>query len=158
MCERGRARVVICGRCISLICKIDPVLGAVTTESAVEVDASVSPSCATGVSNHFTGLRCFSLTESKQIGHRTHLLSDMFKYCSIHAKQKTWISLQHTHWRYCKLLTCPHFVMRGAVGGERQIGQVVSPSPCVGKSPLAAACAIADDRGIITCMMSCHWK
>jgi hypothetical protein len=55
-------------------------------------------------------------------------------------------------------LTCPHFVMRGAVGGERQIGQVVCPSSRPNRSPLAAADANADDRGMITCNISCHWK
>lgn len=40
--------------------------------------------------------------------------------------------------------------MRGAVGGERQIGHVVSPSPCPDESPVAEAEASAEERGMIT--------
>lgn len=55
-------------------------------------------------------------------------------------------------------LTCPHLVMRGAVGGARQIGHVVWPSSWANRSPLAAAVAKADDLGTMTCKMSGHWK
>src|SRR5260221_9213774 len=49
--------------------------------------------------------------------------------------------------------------MRGAVGGERQIGHVMFPSSCKGLSPPpAAAAASAELRGMITCSISCHWK
>lgn len=54
--------------------------------------------------------------------------------------------------------TCPHFVILGAVGGARQIGQDVNPSSWDMVSPLAAALAIAEVRGIIIWRMSCHWK
>jgi len=61
--------------------------------------------------------------------------------------------------RRIRRLTCPHLVMRGAVGGERQIGQFVCPSSCEGLSPPpAAAAASAELRGMITCSISCHWK
>lgn len=54
-------------------------------------------------------------------------------------------------------LTCPHFVIRGAVGGERHMGHVVYPSSWVHSLPLAAE-VNADERGMITWSMSCHWK
>ncbi len=61
--------------------------------------------------------------------------------------------------RRIRRLTCPHLVMRGAVGGERQIGQVVCPSSCKELlPPPAAAAASAELRGMIICSMSCHWK
>lgn len=52
-------------------------------------------------------------------------------------------------------LTCPHFVILGAVGGDRHIGHVVKPSS---SSLPAEAEASADDRNIITWRISCHWK
>ena len=61
--------------------------------------------------------------------------------------------------RRIRRLTCPHLVMRGAVGGERQMGQVVYPSSLEELSPPpAAAAASAELRGMIICSMSCHWK
>jgi hypothetical protein len=55
-------------------------------------------------------------------------------------------------------LTCPHLVMRGHTGGERQIGHVVRPSSREMVSPSVKADAMTDERGIMTCKMSCHWK
>ena len=46
--------------------------------------------------------------------------------------------------------TCPHFVILGAVGGERQIGQVVNPSSWDADSPFELAEAIAEVRGTMT--------
>lgn len=60
--------------------------------------------------------------------------------------------------RICGQLTCPHFVIRGAVGGERHIGHVVWPSTSTDSSPGAVTDANADERGMITCKISCHWK
>lgn len=53
-------------------------------------------------------------------------------------------------------LTCPHFVMRGAVGGDKQIGQVVFPSSCPMMFPFDATDASAEERGMIICKISCH--
>lgn len=61
-----------------------------------------------------------------------------------------------THLR--PLLTCPHFVIRGALGGDKHIGHVVKPSSLLSRSELADVDASADDRGMITWRISCHWK
>jgi hypothetical protein len=61
-------------------------------------------------------------------------------------------------WMPGRRLTCPHLVIRGAVGGERQIGHVVCPSSWLNDTAPAAADASADERGMMTCNMSCHWK
>ena len=53
-------------------------------------------------------------------------------------------------------LTCPHFVIRGAVGGDKQIGHVVVPSSRRAADPLADA--EAEERGTMICKISCHWK
>lgn len=48
--------------------------------------------------------------------------------------------------------------MRGAVGDERQMGHVVFPSSCPERSTLDAADASAEERGMMICKISCHWK
>lgn len=52
----------------------------------------------------------------------------------------------------CNTLTCPHRVILGAVGGDRQIGHVVRSSSSL-YDP-----AIGDLGGKITCRISSHWK
>ena len=47
--------------------------------------------------------------------------------------------------------------MRGAVGGDRQIGQLVFPSSYPAASPLEERDASAEG-GTIICKMSYHWK
>jgi hypothetical protein len=54
-----------------------------------------------------------------------------------------------------KLQTCPHFVIRGAMGLERQIGQETSESP---DRLLEEADADAEDRGTSICIISCHGR
>jgi hypothetical protein len=54
-----------------------------------------------------------------------------------------------------KLPTCPHFVIRGATGLDRQIGQEASESP---DELLEEADANAEDRGTSICIISFHGR
>src|SRR5712672_1798323 len=79
--ERGRANVVIWGRCMSRMRRIEPGLGVFAGLSSTQIDEddgwgrtpSGLLSRLDGGVNRWTLLSCFSLTESKQIGQRAHL-------------------------------------------------------------------------------------
>ena len=72
---------------MSLIRSEEPAQGTVSKGlSSVEEDdeasskgSSIPPSTRVGPSYHLTVFNCRSLTESKHIGHRAHLLSDVLK-------------------------------------------------------------------------------
>jgi hypothetical protein len=48
-------------------------------EEADEELGAAGSSCETVPSNHFTAFNCAALTESKQIGHRAHLFSEVLR-------------------------------------------------------------------------------
>jgi hypothetical protein len=50
-------------------------------------------------------------------------------------------------------LTCPHFVIRGAIGLDRQIGHDVCPS-----ARLDSTVPMMEDRGMMTCKISRHCR
>ena len=85
MDERGRAKVVICGRWMSLIRIDEPSRGTVSKvlSRLVDDDEDISPSglsvASLGPSYHLTFFNCRSFTESKQMGQRAHLLSDVLR-------------------------------------------------------------------------------
>lgn len=153
--DRGNARVVICGRCISRIRSVDP--GRKASGSRVAADEELSATSSSpspmneGSSSHLTAFRYFSLTESKHTGQRTHLFSAVPRRCRTHGKQNTYAKYQTKGGgQLVRGRTCPHLVILGAVGGARQIGHVVNPSSWDTDSPLELAEAIAEVRGIMT--------
>lgn len=80
--------------------------------------------------------------------------------CTENKRSLDKMKVRSCDWQHrIRRLTCPHLVMRGVVGGERQIGQVVCPSSSKELlPPPAAAAASAELRGMIIWSMSCHWK
>lgn len=93
--DLGNASVVICGRCISRIRSVDP--GRKVSGSRVVIDEELSATfpfsslMTEGSSSHLTAFRCFSLTESKHTGQRTHLFSAVPRRWRIHGKQNTYV-------------------------------------------------------------------
>ena len=91
--DRGNAKVVICGRCISRIRSVDPGRKASGSCTVADEELSVAPSSASSTgsdsSSHLTPFRCLSFTESKHTGQRTHLFSAVPRRWRIHGKQNT---------------------------------------------------------------------